>query len=137
MKTAFKNFLTSRYIINTLDSMPLYEYECIQCGNFTLHRAMERRDQATSCPQCAAQVARSITAPGLMLMSPVRRDAFARNEKSRHEPGVRTTHACGPRCGCGKEKQSGAARNKSTIKVPKLGEFRTPRKRNRPWMLGH
>jgi len=137
MKAEYRVGLTSRYLVNTLDFMPLYEYRCAQCGNFTLHRMVEQRDRLTSCPCCAAKADRLITAPNLSLMSPLRRDAFTRNEKSRHEPSVSNRHSCGPRCGCGKPNQNAGKRSKPTVKIPKLGVLETPRKRNRPWMLGH
>jgi len=36
--------------------MPLYEYECPDCGTlFELLRPLSRRDEATTCPRCGGQ----------------------------------------------------------------------------------
>ena len=116
--------------------MPFYDYACDECGEFSLLRNVSDRDLPAACPVCLAKSLRVVTAPNLSLMAPVRRDAFARNEKSQHEPGVKTRHSCGSGCGCG---STGAVGKKSTrtVDLGKVGKFDTTRKPKRPWMLGH
>ena len=65
-----------------------------------------------------------------------RRQAFARNEKSQHEPGSLTRHRCGSSCGCGKPAKTGK-QTKRTVDLGKAGRFEAPSARKRPWMLGH
>jgi hypothetical protein len=77
-----------------------------------------------------------VTAPNLSLMPSNRRQAFVRNEKSQHEPGIKTRHRCGSGCGCGST--NGTPRKSTrTVDLGKVGKFETAIKRKRPWMLGH
>ena len=117
--------------------MPLYEFSCAGCGVFTAQRAIAERDQGAACPDCGESASRLLSMPNLSLMAAPRRNAFARNEKSCHEPAVATRHRCGSGCGCGPKSTSVPIRPKRGIEVPKLGKFLTPRKKSRPWMLGH
>src|SRR5258708_26956910 len=116
--------------------MPLYDYNCVDCGNFCLWRSVADRDLPASCPGCHLRSARLISAPNLTLMPPGRREAFARNEKSRHEPGVKTRHGCGSGCDCGSANNS-IRKSTRTVELGKTGSFEMPLKRKRPWMLGH
>ncbi|HVY69354.1 MAG TPA: zinc ribbon domain-containing protein [Verrucomicrobiae bacterium] len=116
--------------------MPLYEYLCADCGPFTAQRVVADRDLSAACPDCGQSGERAISLPNLSLMPASRRSAHARNEKSCHEPAVVTRHRCGSGCGCGKPASQDALK-KRRVEVPKLGKFQTPRKKNRPWMLGH
>lgn len=113
--------------------MPFYDYQCESCGTFSLQRSIAKRDHRAGCPVCRRSASRVIAAPNFSLMTSQRRDLHARNEKSRHEPAVTTKHRCGGGCGCGSTK----VKSNRQIAVPKLGRFETPKKRNRPWMLGH
>jgi putative FmdB family regulatory protein len=122
--------------------MPLYDYQCGRCGTFSVWRAMEDRNLSVRCPQCHKVSARAISAPNLSLMSAPRRQAHSRNEKSQHEPAVRTSHHCASGCGCGRpEKNSRNTRPHSSAAA--AGSSKTPRlqssrkKNSRPWMLGH
>jgi putative FmdB family regulatory protein len=116
--------------------MPFYDYVCDECGEFSLSRTVADRDLPALCPECQARSARVVSAPNLSLMPAGRRQAFARNEKSRHEPGVKTRHRCGSGCGCGSTKDS-SRKSTRTVDLGKVGKFETPRKQKRPWMLGH
>jgi putative FmdB family regulatory protein len=116
--------------------MPFYDYACGGCGNFALWRSVVDRDLPAPCPECHAASARTLSAPNLSLMPAGRREAFARNEKSRHEPGVKTKHRCGTSCGCGSGKDN-ARKSTRTVDLGKVGKFETSRKQKRPWMLGH
>lgn len=123
--------------------MPIYEFSCRRCGTFSLLRTMAQRDAPAVCPTCRQAAARQVTAPNLSLMPAVTRTAMARNEKSRHEPGVLNRHRCGSSCGCGSRGSGGASapgpgrKAKRSVEVPKLGKFETSRRGRRPWMLGH
>ncbi len=119
--------------------MPLYDYDCPSCGEFSLHRPIARRDEATPCPLCATLSLRQISAPRLSLMPSGNRSAHARNEKSRHEPGFLDRHRCSSGCGCGPGSAgiTGGKKKPRTVVAGKLGELQTSRSTTRPWMLGH
>lgn len=117
--------------------MPLYEFDCLTCGSFNAYRSIAGRDEDVLCPKCGVQASRIISAPNLAVMSPVLRQAHARNEKSCHEPRVSTGHRCGTGCGCGKPGVKLGGEGGRTVEVPKLGKFKKQRKQKRPWMLGH
>ena len=116
--------------------MPFYDFNCPECGTFSAFRSLEDRNLAAHCPDCQSAAKRVISAPNLSLMSGPRRQAFARNEKSQHEPGVKTRHHCGSGCGCGSSKNS-ARKSTRTVDLGKVGRFETAKKVKRPWMLGH
>ena len=116
--------------------MPFYEYVCEECGEFSLSRSVATRDLPAPCPTCQARSVRIVSAPNLSLMPASRRNAFARNEKSRHEPGVKTRHRCGSGCGCGSAKGN-PRKSTRIVDLGKVGKFETSIKRKRPWMLGH
>gem|GEM_PF-798829 len=81
--------------------MPLYDYDCPNCGAFALMRSMDDRDRAARCPACRRAVQRQVSAPNLALMPSARRQAHFRNEKSAHEPMVcAPSHRCNTQCGC-------------------------------------
>jgi putative FmdB family regulatory protein len=67
--------------------MPVYDYECEDCGAFTQMRPMAQCDEPSECPQCGDMVPRAfLTAPYFSGMSAERRLAFATNERSAHAP---------------------------------------------------
>ena len=113
--------------------MPLYDFECADCGSFAELVSVSERDAPMPCPHCAKPARRVISAPNLGLMPASTRNAHARIEKSQHEPAVRTAHTCGRGCGCGKS----AAKPAPGGVHKHFGAFQSPRKNNRPWMLGH
>jgi putative FmdB family regulatory protein len=116
--------------------MALYDYQCAACGPFSLWRPLSERNFLASCPVCQEPARRVISAPNLSVMSPSQRLAHARNEKSRHEPGVTNRHRCGSGCGCGR---GSPARKKATrtVDLGKAGRFEASKTSKRPWMLGH
>ena len=114
--------------------MPLYDFACPDCGEFTLARSLANRNSPANCPECHSLAIRVITAPQLSLMSSNRREAYARNEKSCHEPRSLTRHRCGTGCGCGKPSQRSTKRK---VNLGKAGMFEASSKPKRPWMLGH
>ncbi|WP_172200031.1 zinc ribbon domain-containing protein [Niveibacterium sp. COAC-50] len=108
--------------------MPLYDYECPDCGGFETLRSIASRDAPTFCPRCGTRASRVQTISALSLMDGNTRSAHATNERARHEPKRSSTHVHGPGCGCG----SGIS--KSTAKAPD-GSKSFPGKR--PWMISH
>ena len=116
--------------------MPLYDYECPQCGVFTAARSINDRDQRTRCDHCGRLAIRLVSAPMLNLMSSTRRDALFRNEKSRHEPAV-SSHACGRGCGCGAPRRGRKKTAPLVRDAGMLGRLGASRSSTRPWMLGH
>ena len=105
--------------------MPLYEYECDRHGAFTLTRPMSQSGDDAPCPTCTTPSKRVITAPNLFTMSPLKRDAAFRNERSRHEPKV-----CKSGCGHHHAPRSRAA---ASTKPGKLHAYTGPR----PWVVEH
>jgi putative FmdB family regulatory protein len=121
---------------NFQNNMPFYDYICESCGEFSMSRSITDRDLPVPCPECHGESIRAVTAPNLSLMSAGRRNAFARNEKSQHEPGVKTRHRCASGCGCGSTKGN-SRKSTRQVDLGKVGKFETSIKRKRPWMLGH
>ena len=117
--------------------MPLYDYQCPNCGVFTAARSINNRDQLTRCDVCGQSAIRLVTAPMLNLMAGPRRSAFARNEKSQHEPSAADRHACGTGCGCGSPRAGRKKTGPLTREAGKLGRLNASRTSKRPWMLGH
>ena len=67
--------------------MPLYEFNCTTCGSFDVRCAVGAREGA-SCPRCATPATRVFTTPLLDRLASPLRGAFAREERSAHEPDV-------------------------------------------------
>lgn len=117
--------------------MPLYDYQCPNCGVFTAARSINNRDQPTRCDDCGKPAIRLVSAPMLNLMSGTRRQAMFRNEKSQYEPAVSTRHACGSGCGCSSLRTGRKKAGPLTREAGKLGRLNASRTSKRPWMLGH
>jgi len=108
--------------------MPIYEYDCAECGGFCELRALDEHSQPAPCPRCGALVARAISAPRLAVLSATQRRAHTTNERSAHEPRRSgAAHRHGPACGCGKKTTSGTG-----DKAPMKGFAN-----RRPWMISH
>jgi len=115
--------------------MPIYEYDCPHCGDFTLLRPMAQRDDPCACPDCAAPSPRVIlTAPGLATLSGGQRRAQETNERARHAPQrldeykARRSHGAGCSC-CAPS--TPAARSKANPHGLKTSPAA------RPWMISH
>ncbi len=110
--------------------MPLYDYECLNCGIFTARRSMAESSEATECDACGKAAPRAyVRAPAIAGMDAGKRNAMARNEKSAHSP-MRSSERHGANCGCcgsGKSKQRAAANPPAAKSFPK----------SRPWMISH
>ncbi|HEY3901220.1 MAG TPA: FmdB family zinc ribbon protein [Chthoniobacter sp.] len=113
--------------------MPVYEYECEDCGEFSESRVIAERNHPALCPTCGGPAPRNISAPFLAVMSPVQRMAATRNERSQHEPRMTSGRPCCASGGCShtrKKKAKAADGEKPALQASK-------KKYRRPWMLGH
>ncbi len=111
--------------------MPVYDFNCPECGDFRALLTIDERNDPTPCPECSRVGQRLILAPNLALMNPIKRKATAINEKSRHEPRISNAHSCGSGCGCGTKIRPARVRD------TKLGQLQGQKATARPWMLGH
>ncbi len=112
--------------------MPFYDYECAECGSFSTLAPMARAAEPAPCPGCGSAGERVIlSAPFVAGMDPMRRNAMATNERSRHEPARSSgRHPAG--CGCCGDK----SRAKAGKAVHTAGGAKTfPSAR--PWMISH
>lgn len=110
--------------------MAFYDYQCAECGPFSMIRPMAESAEAGSCPDCGEPAPRAfLSVPFVAGMDPARRNAFATNEKARHEP-KRGGSAHGPGCSC----CSGGKKGRSTMVRPD-GSKSFPAAR--PWMISH
>jgi len=116
--------------------MPVYDYRCREHGVFYQLQTLENHAQPAACPTCAQPSARIIMiAPDLLLMDSSRRNAFATNEKSRHQPIIsqkeqrQQDHHHRHKCGCEKDLK------KSKLLYTAKGEKMFPSMR--PWMISH
>ncbi|GII57686.1 hypothetical protein Pth03_60750 [Planotetraspora thailandica] len=68
--------------------MATYEFQCSACGPFDVVLPMGTASPYRDCPQCGKPGRRVFTPPHLARLSPALAGAFAREERSRHEPEV-------------------------------------------------
>ena len=105
--------------------MPVYEYECAQCGPFTSFRPMADYALPHPCDLCGTAAPRAyLTAPALATMDAAKRKGIAVNERSSHEP--RRSGGHGPGCGCCSPRKTAAAPS-AAKSFPGA----------RPWMISH
>jgi len=111
--------------------MPLYEYNCSDCGTFSAMRRMAECSQPSDCPDCGSAAPRVISAPRLSLISSHARLAHDTNERSADRPHTsRTYHKPHPTgCGCCSSSPSSA-----TSETPPAVQTQTG---PRPWMISH
>lgn len=111
--------------------MPIYDYECRECGVFTALRPMSECREPLACPVCGEAAARVfLSMPAIAGMDLALRKAVATNERSAHEPrSSRLDHRAG--CGC----CSGAKRSGSKTAITPNGAKSFPKAR--PWMISH
>lgn len=112
--------------------MPLYEYECDQCGVFTALRKMSESSHPAECTACGVLSPRIVSAPRLAILDKFQRSAHERNEKSAHEPGLRRRSSCG--CTGTHTCKTKPPVNQDTGKP---GLQMQTKKTARPWMVGH
>ncbi|WP_243055241.1 zinc ribbon domain-containing protein [Pseudomonas sp. BP01] len=115
--------------------MPMYEYECPYCGDFTALRPMAESAMPCDCPDCGASSMRVIlSAPGLATMAGHTRKAMAINERSSHAPKTVDEYQAGRRhpssCACcgPSKKVEPSKTNPHALKGRVAG---------RPWMISH
>jgi putative FmdB family regulatory protein len=116
-------------------SMPIYEYDCADCGDFTLLRPMADRDEPCHCPACGSTSKRVIlSAPCLSTMAGSQRRAHAANERSAHAPQTldeykqARKHPAG--CGC-------CSANKPLAPTKANPHAMKGKPAGRPWMISH
>ena len=117
--------------------MPLYDYQCPDCGAFDDLRPVSDAAEPAGCPQCGTLSPRMIRPPQLLEMDASLRKAHAVNERNQHEPMYSTKserehkHEHGPGCSC----CSGGRVGKSSALYGSDGSKSFPTKR--PWMISH
>lgn len=114
--------------------MPIYDFECADCGPFVVMRRIADRDAACHCPDCGNEGTRVVTAPSLALMGSASRAAHATNERAANAPrqsrdGPARHHR--PGCGC----CSGAKVTLAGAGKDAPGGLKRPG--GRPWMISH
>lgn len=117
--------------------MPIYEYDCQECGIFTRLAKISESSMPAPCPECGEESPRIISAPSLALMTQDNRQRWERNEKAQHAPRLARRSSCGCTGShtCGAGKKSAAQKSESSEATPKFQ--RQTKKTARPWMLGH
>lgn len=109
--------------------MPVYEYQCVDCGTFEEMMPISQFQDPCDCPGCGVSAPRVlITMPRLAAVSSTLRRAHETNERSADTP-KRSAH--GPGCGCC---GSSAKKPSKTLHHPN-GTKSFPSKR--PWMISH
>lgn len=122
--------------------MPLYEYDCEDCGPFTELRPMAQSALPCPCPDCGGDAPRAfLTAPMLACVATDRRIAIETNEKASNRPLTSSEYAAKQAETKARRHRSGcsccstASKKKSTtVKAPN-GAKAFPSKR--PWMISH
>ncbi|WP_366524912.1 zinc ribbon domain-containing protein [uncultured Tateyamaria sp.] len=109
--------------------MPVYEYNCADCGVFEEMMPMSRFADPCDCPACGISAPRILlTVPRLAAISSTARHAHETNERAADSP-KRSNH--GPNCGCC---GGGSKKPSKTLHHPN-GSKSFPTKR--PWMISH
>ena len=70
--------------------MPLYEYQCAECGPFAQLFSIRETSTTAECPLCRRESKKLFPVVNLREMRPENRLAWERNERSAHAP-----KACG------------------------------------------
>src|SRR5262245_53807293 len=106
--------------------MPVYDYECRECGIFTALRPMSDCRSLLACPNCGVDAVRTFqTAPAIAGIDSVKRAAIAINERSANAPRMSDRHH-GASCTCCAGKRWGG--------VPKPADALKSFPKTRPWM---
>jgi len=114
--------------------MPVYDYQCEDCGPFTVFRPMSECSEPHACPECATSAPRAfLTAPNFSGLSAERRVAHATNERSAHAPKTLAEHKAsrhGAGCSC-----CGSVKKGRAVQRGRDGSKTFPT--SRPWMISH
>ncbi len=112
--------------------MPMYEYQCEQCGPFDQMNLMSSASEPAHCPSCGHSSRRNIAAPYLASSSQGAIKVARMNERAQHEPRhsseLKHKHSGG--C-CGSH--SSRISNKTMSNA--AGDKMFPSMR--PWMISH
>lgn len=101
--------------------MPIYDFECPNCGVFDKLLKINERNSTQYCVKCGSSSDRVILNASKLLEMPVaRRLAMETNERASHEPRIRS-HGVGCSC-CSSNNKSQSARTFTN---------------KRPWMISH
>lgn len=112
--------------------MPFYDYECEDCGVFTVIRPMAEAALPTDCPECNAASGRVfLVAPAMAIMDGARRQATAINERSANAPKQSSAHGSGCSC-CSPSRLKGKPGNQAAASAAAKSFPRA-----RPWMISH
>lgn len=121
--------------------MPVYEYLCDDCGDFTALRPMSEYQDPQPCPDCGVLAPRvMLTAPHFTSMSRASLAAHSTNEQSRHAPMSvdaykekqdRARHGAG--CSCCSGMKSRSKKNRTATSAGGAKSFPSAR----PWMISH
>jgi putative FmdB family regulatory protein len=76
--------------------MPVYVFNCPECGRFELSLPMARAAGTASCPRCVREARRVFTPPSLTRLAKPLRRALETEEASAHEPRVVTQRSGRP-----------------------------------------
>ena len=113
--------------------MPVYDYQCPECGVFAAFRPMSAFRTPCACPDCGGESRRVfLTMPAVAGMDAGKRTAMATNERASHEPrrsGAGGAHGSGCSCCSGAAKKAGTGAQAS-------GGMKGFAKA-RPWMISH
>ena len=102
--------------------MPIYEYVCRGCGDFSAMRRVLERDLPIACPSCDAPAARAIlSAPATRRVAAEVNAARAINERAANEP----------------KRYSGSDPAQSLSSSGTRSSCRASLAGTRPWMIGH
>ncbi|MDW3714317.1 MULTISPECIES: FmdB family zinc ribbon protein [unclassified Pseudomonas] len=115
--------------------MPIYEYDCATCGDFTALRPMAEREAPCACPVCDEPAPRVIlSAPGLATLAGSQRRAIAANERSANAPQTveeyRENRKHPKGCGC-------CTPNKPLAPTLANPHALKTKPGARPWMISH
>jgi putative FmdB family regulatory protein len=111
--------------------MPVYDYDCQDCGPFSELRPMDESRSPAACPGCGSVVPRAyLAAPRLALLSAEVSHAYAVNERSAHEPTIGGGHRHSPTCGCSRGSNAAVARGGGSGIAKSFPN-------RRPWMISH
>ena len=110
--------------------MPIYDYSCGECGEFTALKPLAQWRDNAECPDCGTESARIIGgAPAISALSSAVNKARSLNERSTHEPrSSRSGH--GMNCGC-------CSSAKSLGKTRRAADGSKSFAGARPWMISH
>jgi len=121
--------------------MPLYEYQCPECGKFSAIRKISESGLPAICENCGNSSSRVISAPHFSILGQAQRLAHERNEKSANEPKAMRRSSCG--CSGAhschfKTEKPGSQPDQAGKSDKQATAFKMQTKKTaRPWMLGH